>query len=93
VEDVVLERFPNLLEVIVLEADGVLQPIVSVRPGTPFDGTVWAAATRGLVLLAEPVIIPDDKFPRTVTGKVQRKVLLAMLESGELTRENVHVAL
>lgn len=92
VEDVVLDAFPNLLEVIVLESEGVLQPIVSVRPGTAFNETAWAALTRGLAPLAQPVVIADKAFPRTVTGKVQRKALQGMLESGELTRKAVHVS-
>lgn len=91
VEDTILERFSNLLEVIVLENGGALQPIVSVRPGTVFDTDAWRSTTSRLASLAEPIIIDDDRFPRTITGKVQRKTLQTMLEAGELVGEATHV--
>jgi acyl-coenzyme A synthetase/AMP-(fatty) acid ligase len=72
IEDILLDRFPDLLEVVVLESESGLQPVVSVRPGCEFSHQDWDEAVRPLTRMADPILIPDDKFPRTSTGKIQR---------------------
>ncbi|ALG08583.1 class I adenylate-forming enzyme family protein [Kibdelosporangium phytohabitans] len=75
IEDILLEKFPDFLELVVLDYDGVLQPVLSVRPGTEFPPGRWRSESSGLAAMAEPIIIPDNEFPRTVTGKIKREVL------------------
>ena len=74
-EDVLLDRLPELVEAVVLERDGALVPVLAVR-GPGFDPARWAAATGDLPYpLGEPVLLPEGQVPRTATGKVQRGVL------------------
>ncbi|MFD7505919.1 class I adenylate-forming enzyme family protein [Streptomyces sp. NPDC059850] len=75
IEDILLEKFPEFLELVVLEMGGTLQPVLSLRPGTEFRRKAWESASRRLAAMAEPVIIPDSEFPRTVTGKIKRELL------------------
>ncbi|MGW7003970.1 class I adenylate-forming enzyme family protein [Streptomyces sp. NPDC054933] len=75
IEDILLEQFPEFLELVVLEIDGALQPVLSLRLGAEFNPRAWQAATRRLVRMADPFIIPDSEFPRTVTGKIKREEL------------------
>ncbi|ONK10122.1 class I adenylate-forming enzyme family protein [Streptomyces sp. MP131-18] len=75
IEDVLLEKFPEFLEMVVLEVDGQLQPVLSVRPGTEFRKRDWEKASRPLAKMADPLIIPDSEFPRTITGKIKRDQL------------------
>lgn len=75
-EDVLLDRLPQLTEAIVLPVDGGLPvPVVSTSRGEPLDEAAWEDATADLPPLAEPVTIPWDEFPRTATWKVQRPKL------------------
>ncbi|MEW2569978.1 class I adenylate-forming enzyme family protein [Streptomyces sp. NPDC047070] len=75
IEDILLETFPEFLELVVLEMDGTLQPVLSLRPGTEFRQRAWTSAAGRLAKMAEPIVIPDHDFPRTVTGKIQREQL------------------
>jgi acyl-coenzyme A synthetase/AMP-(fatty) acid ligase len=75
IEDILLEKFPDFLELVVLEAEGALQPVLSVRPGTEFRPREWEDASRRLARMADPIVIPDGEFPRTITGKIKRDEL------------------
>jgi acyl-coenzyme A synthetase/AMP-(fatty) acid ligase len=78
-EDVLLDRMPWLLEVVVLERDGALVPVVAARDGR-FEPARWQAATRDLPSpLIDPILLDDAEIPRTATGKVQRAVLAGLL--------------
>ncbi|QFZ20670.1 class I adenylate-forming enzyme family protein [Saccharothrix syringae] len=86
IEDALLERSPELLELVVLEVGGALQPIASIRPDNRFRAREWGELTRGIAALRRPIIIPDARFPRTATGKVKRVELRELLaEPGRLT--------
>lgn len=74
-EDVLLSRMPWLLEVVVLERDQRLRPVVSVR-GKDFDDRAWAATVRDLPRMEPPIVLAIDEIPRTATGKVQRSTLV-----------------
>ena len=75
-EDILLDRLPSLLEVVVLERDGELIPVVATRNG-PLDSTQWSEATRDLPLAGRrPVVVDEGDIPRTATGKVQRALLI-----------------
>ncbi|MEU7530719.1 class I adenylate-forming enzyme family protein [Saccharothrix sp. NPDC042600] len=71
-ENVLLERFPELLELVVVDVDGTAWPVLSVRPGARFRRAEWDRVAPTVARLAEPVVIPDEAFPRTVTGKIKR---------------------
>lgn len=79
VEDILLEQFPELLELVVIELDGVTLPVLSVRPGAEFREEAFRKAAAAIAPLADPVVIADHEFPRTVTGKIQRQQLKDML--------------
>lgn len=78
-EDVLLDRMPWLLEVVVLERDRTLVPAVATRDGG-FDAARWSAATRDLPpALGQPVVLDEHEIPRTATGKVQRAALAGLI--------------
>lgn len=79
IENVLLEQFPELLELVVVDVDGTALPVMSLRPGATFRRDAWQEAARRVGDLAEPVMIPDGEFPRTVTGKIQRAQLKDMI--------------
>jgi acyl-coenzyme A synthetase/AMP-(fatty) acid ligase len=79
IENVLLDQFPELLELVVVDVDGTALPVMSLRPGATFRRAAWDEAARKVGRQAEPVLIPDGELPRTVTGKIQRKQLKDML--------------
>ena len=79
IEDVLLEEFPECLEIVVLDLDGALQPVLSLRPGQHLRRQAWQACADDLAPMEQPLVIPDADFPRTVTGKIQRERLKARL--------------
>lgn len=79
-EDALLARFPELLELVILEHDGELVPIGSLRPGCLVDDERWAAATQDLPHVGRLRVIPDVEIPRTATGKVRRLELRSRLD-------------
>lgn len=84
-EDVVADRLPSVLECVVLGTPGHLPvPVVVTADGT-LDTTAWTAAVRDLPALADPVLLPDDRVPRTGTGNVRRRELRALLRRGHAT--------
>jgi acyl-coenzyme A synthetase/AMP-(fatty) acid ligase len=75
IENVLLERFPEFLELVILNGEDRLQPVLSVRPGTQFRPEAWRESAARIAPMAEPILIPDSEFPRTVTGKIKRNEL------------------
>jgi acyl-coenzyme A synthetase/AMP-(fatty) acid ligase len=79
-EDILLRRFPELAEAVVLELDGRLVPVVASRSGTPLDQGAWISATGDLAAMSPPVLIGLADIPRTATGKVRRTILRQQIE-------------
>ncbi|MGD9484807.1 class I adenylate-forming enzyme family protein [Streptomyces sp. TRM70308] len=81
IEDTLMDRLPELREVVVLGGLGVRPvPVVCTRDDAPLDAERWQLAVSGLPALAEVVQMPFDEVPRTSTWKVQRPDLIAMLQ-------------
>jgi long-chain acyl-CoA synthetase len=79
-EDVVLERLPELRElVIVADAAGQPVPVVCTRDEAPLDQERWQRATGDLDPMADPVQLPFEQLPRTSTEKVQRSELTRLM--------------
>lgn len=75
IENILLEQFPELLELVVIDVDGTTYPVLSLRPETQFRPQAWRESAPRVAQLAEPILIPDSEFPRTVTGKIKRAEL------------------
>lgn len=83
VEDVLLDRLPEIAEVVVVPDDaGRPTPVVAVRGDEPLDRGRWADAVAGAPHLAEPVQWRFADFPRTSTWKVRRLEIRELLSSG-----------
>ncbi|MFB7501980.1 AMP-binding protein [Streptomyces broussonetiae] len=78
-EDVLLSRLPEAAEVVIIETDGTLLPVVASRAGTAVVDERWAAAVDGLPPLAPPRHTAWSEIPRTATGKVRREALRRQL--------------
>ncbi|MFF2812064.1 AMP-binding protein [Streptomyces sp. NPDC058000] len=79
-EDVLLDRLTKLSEVIVLPvADGAPVPVYSTHDELPVAPDEWRSAAVGLPVLADPIHIKWEEFPRTGTWKVQRVELRGRL--------------
>ncbi|MQY06459.1 AMP-binding protein [Actinomadura macrotermitis] len=75
-EDLLMERLPELREVVIVEGpDGVPLPVVCTEDDRPLDTARWDQAARDLAGLAAPLHLPFDEVPRTSTWKVQRRDL------------------
>lgn len=74
-EDILLERVPEVAEAVVLETDDGLQPVVVCQPGTRITDERWAEVTADLPALTAPRFVAWEEIPRTATGKVRREVL------------------
>ncbi len=79
-EDILLRRFPELAEAVVMEMDGRLVPVLASRADAPLDQGVWTAATGDLADMSPPVHVPLADIPRTATGKVRRAILRQQIE-------------
>ncbi|MEC4015036.1 class I adenylate-forming enzyme family protein [Streptomyces sp. H27-D2] len=78
-EDVLMSRIPELSEVVVLETDGRLLPVIASRGAVPITDERWAAATHDMPSLEPPRSVAWDDIPRTATGKVRREILRGRL--------------
>ncbi|GAA1421060.1 acyl-CoA synthetase [Streptomyces thermospinosisporus] len=78
VEDLLLERMPWLLEVVVLEQDGRIVPVAATREGL-FDEKAWREAVADLPGFGSPVVVDFASLPKTATGKIRRSVLAARI--------------
>lgn len=81
IENVLLEQFPEFLELVILNGEERLQAVLSLRPGTEFRPGDWRRAAGALAPMADPLIIPDGEFPRTVTGKIKRNELIELVRA------------
>ncbi len=80
IEDVVLDRMPELTELVVVQgADGQAVPVLCTVDDKPLDLDRWRAAAADFAQLADPVHIPHADLPRTATQKVQRLSLARRL--------------
>lgn len=81
VEDTLMDRLPELREVVVLGGLGPRPvPVVCTRGDKPLDAGRWELAVSGLPEMAGVIRLPFDDVPRTSTWKVRRPDLIAMLE-------------
>jgi len=84
-EDKILERLPDLVEVALIPAaEGPPVPLVCTRDDLPLDAGAWGAATADLSLLMAPVHCGWEDVPHTGTWKVRRVEARRQLESGRL---------
>jgi acyl-coenzyme A synthetase/AMP-(fatty) acid ligase len=74
-EDILMQRLPELLEAVVLEICDGLVPVIASHGNAPVDEARWAGATRDLPALSPPELLDWNDIPRTATGKVRRKIL------------------
>lgn len=81
VEDTLMQRLPELREIVVVGGSGGERPVpvVCTRRDEPIDLGRWQEALAGLPPLAEVVQLPFDRVPRTSTWKVQRPELNSLL--------------
>jgi acyl-coenzyme A synthetase/AMP-(fatty) acid ligase len=80
VEDVLLDRLPQLAEVVVVDlGKGKPTPVICTVQNQPLDLHEWRAGTLDLPVLAEPLVIPLESLPLTATWKVRRFLLRARL--------------
>ncbi|MET9439362.1 AMP-binding protein [Streptomyces sp. NPDC006610] len=83
-EDILLSRLEELLEVIIVTGpEGDPVPVVCTRRDAPLDPERWARATAGLPPLAPPLHWPFNEVPRTSTWKVQRVEISRMLRENK----------
>jgi acyl-coenzyme A synthetase/AMP-(fatty) acid ligase len=84
IEDVLLDRLPQLTEIIVLSVpDSLPAPVVSTAGDAPIAAEDWATAAADLPPMQAPVKVGWDEFPRTSTWKVNRNQLRARLFDAE----------
>jgi acyl-coenzyme A synthetase/AMP-(fatty) acid ligase len=84
VEDALLERLPQLNEVVVIHRQGIrATPVYSTFGDEPIPAAAWQAATADLPPMAEPVHSTWSGFPRTATTKVRRSLVRKQLEAME----------
>lgn len=81
VENILLEQFPELLELVVVDVEGTVWPVVSVRTGAAFRREAWQRLAPAVAEMADPIVIPDGEFPRTVTGKIKREELKQLVRA------------
>lgn len=81
-EDVLLDRLPELIEVVVTcGADDRPLVVTCTRDGHPVDAGRWAHAVADLPRIGAPVHMDWDELPTTATWKVRRPELRQMLMS------------
>lgn len=82
VEDVLLDRMPQLAEVVLVDlGEGRPTPVVCTVGDQPLDMNEWQVGTLGLPVLAEPLVVPLDSLPLTATWKVRRFLLRTRLSA------------
>lgn len=86
IEDALLERLTDLLEVVLISDEkGRPTPIVVTRDGAPVDEVSWQLATEGLPSLRSPIQLDRSEMPCTSTKKVQRVCLARRLFGAEIS--------
>jgi acyl-coenzyme A synthetase/AMP-(fatty) acid ligase len=80
VEDLVLDRLPELTELVLTELpDQTTVPVVCTRGDAPLDHARWQAAVADLPLMAAPRQFRWSELPTTATWKVRRPALRKLL--------------
>ncbi|ARF53795.1 class I adenylate-forming enzyme family protein [Streptomyces gilvosporeus] len=75
-EDVLLDRLPQLTEIVILPAgERPPVPVYSTAGDAPLAPGAWQRAAKDLPELADPLRIRWEEFPRTGTWKVARVLL------------------
>ncbi|GHE12651.1 putative fatty-acid-CoA ligase FadD [Streptomyces alanosinicus] len=82
-EDRLMERLPELREVVIIAGDdGVAVPVVCTRDDEPLPRERWERATADLPALAPMRHLPYAALPHTATAKVRRPELIRLLAEG-----------
>ncbi|QLY29581.1 class I adenylate-forming enzyme family protein [Nocardia huaxiensis] len=85
VEDALMDRLPQLREVIVVRGGAeILQPLVCTKSDAPLDMPAWQAATADLPAMHAPLHVRWADLPVTATAKVRRIELQRMLAQNTL---------
>ncbi|MEU9184372.1 class I adenylate-forming enzyme family protein [Streptomyces sp. NPDC048484] len=85
-EDVLEDRLPQALEIVVLALPGQAPLPVVVTEDGALAAERWRQAVAGLPLLQPPTVLTWPQLPRTGTGKVRRGALLRQLTGRTDTR-------
>ncbi|MEM7674738.1 MAG: long-chain fatty acid--CoA ligase, partial [Myxococcota bacterium] len=81
-EDLLLDRLPQLSEVVILPRAGHLpMPVYSTADGKPLAAGQWEAAVKDLPEFEAPRHIQYSEFPRTGTWKIRRVQLREQLDA------------
>ncbi|OZM76362.1 class I adenylate-forming enzyme family protein [Pseudonocardia sp. MH-G8] len=81
VEDLLLDRLPELTElVLTTQPDQNPVPVVCTRDDTALDPARWQAAAADLPPMAAPRQFPWPELPTTATWKVRRSALQELLQ-------------
>ena len=86
VEDRLMERLAELVEVVLVPGDGLPLPVVCTKGDRPLDQAAWARATADLPKLAAPWQCRFSDLPVTSTWKIRRPELTRRIAAGELPR-------
>lgn len=83
IEDALLDRLPELSEVVVVpNGQGEPTPVLATRGDRPLDAERWARTVADLPRLAEPIQWRFADFPRTSTWKIRRLEMRELLSAG-----------
>lgn len=82
IEDLLMQRMPELREIVLLPGGGKPLPVVCTRDDAPLDARRWQHAVADLPTMANAVQLPFDQVPRTATQKVRRPELIEQLAQG-----------
>ena len=82
-EDTLLDRLPEISEVVVVpDGTGLPTVVVATRGDRPLDAGRWEKAVADLPDLGAPVQWRFDDFPRTSTWKIRRLEMRELLNAG-----------
>jgi acyl-coenzyme A synthetase/AMP-(fatty) acid ligase len=85
IEDQLLARLEQLVEVVLVAGDGKPLPVVCTHGDQPLDPAAWRRATADLPALAGPLQLRWEDVPVTSTWKIRRPELTRRIRSGEVT--------
>jgi acyl-coenzyme A synthetase/AMP-(fatty) acid ligase len=85
IEDALLARLDQLVEVVVVAGDGTPLPVVCTHGDKPLDLAAWHQATADLPAMADPMQLRWDDIPVTSTWKIRRPELIRRIRAGEVT--------
>ena len=88
VEDLLLDRLPELVEVVIVPAhEGPPTPVICTRDDVPLNQRRWEQVTADMPPLAAPQRWAWRDLPTTATWKVRRPALRARLDEAAATHE------